>query len=57
MNRENKPDMPDRIECKTCHGTGYLKSHSDAPDQPCPCCGYTMPEDGEDEKARGEQEK
>lgn len=36
-------------ECKTCHGTGYLKSHSDEPDQPCPHCGYTMPEDGNDE--------
>lgn len=27
--------------CKSCHGTGYLKSHSDAPDRRCPCCNGT----------------
>lgn len=45
----NKPDTQDRNECKVCHGTGYLKSHSDAPDRPCPHCGYTMPEDGKND--------
>lgn len=48
----NKPDRLDRADgklCRSCHGMGYMKSHSDAPDQPCPHCGYTMPEDGEDD--------
>ena len=27
--------------CKSCHGTGYLKSHSDAPDSRCPHCSGT----------------
>ena len=24
-------------ECRTCHGTGYIKSYCDEPDRPCPC--------------------
>lgn len=28
----------DAFICKDCHGTGYLKSHCDAPDRRCPSC-------------------
>lgn len=28
--------MSDDI-CSTCLGTGYIKSHCDEPDRPCPC--------------------
>lgn len=30
---EQQPDP----NCPDCHGTGYIKSHSDAPDMKCPC--------------------
>ena len=36
--RSDKSDKTPNDPCPACHGTGYLKSHSDAPDRPCPYC-------------------
>lgn len=34
--------MSDNI-CSACLGTGYIKSHCDEPDRPCPWCMWPEP--------------
>lgn len=36
--------MSDDI-CRTCLGTGYIKSHCDEPDRPCPWCNEAYTEE------------